>query len=261
MTWSRGLEYRGLLLTVLEYANTRDKYFAGVLIKRGEFACSMLQFSKKLGISRCKLLRMFSILRADEILNTKPNNKFTIVTICNYNLYNPPTDDNRTTNDTTSDTTTRTTDEHQVNNDRTLLNNDKNDNNDNSESLVLSEPPKAPARNQIGQAEASEIVSRWNTLATEFGLCTVQKLSPKRTKALNARKKDGMIERLEEVFSRIKASPFLQGLKPGIDWRADFDFVFCSTNNWLKILEGKYNDRTEENKRAITTPAKFAGRD
>jgi len=27
------------------------------------------------------------------------------------------------------------------------------------------------------------------------------------------------------------------------DWKADFDWVFCSPNNWLKIVEGKYKSK------------------
>lgn len=29
-------------------------------------------------------------------------------------------------------------------------------------------------------------------------------------------------------------------------WRVDFDFVFCSAINYLKIMEGKYDDKKEE---------------
>ena len=47
---------------------------------------------------------------------------------------------------------------------------------------------------------------------------------------------------IHEIFDCIEASPFLLGTN-GNDWKADFDWVFCSPNNWLKIVEGKYKSK------------------
>ena len=135
--WSRGLEYRGLLITLLEKANTKDKYFAGKIIRRGQFACSMRNLGLEVGVSRSKILRMFGVLMGDDFLTTKADNLFSVVTICNYDVYNPLKSNDRTTSDTTTG--------QRPDNDRTLLNNDNNDNNDKIDKNSAHELKKIPS--------------------------------------------------------------------------------------------------------------------
>ena len=131
--WSRGLEYRGLLITLLEKANTKDKYFAGKIIRRGQFACSMRNLGLEVGVSRSKILRMFGVLMGDDFLTTKADNLFSVVTICNYDVYNPLKSNDRTTSDTTTG--------QRPDNDRTLLNNDNNDKIDKNSAHELKKIP------------------------------------------------------------------------------------------------------------------------
>jgi hypothetical protein len=86
----------------------------------------------------------------------------------------------------------------------------------------------------------------WNTLAAEVGLSKVISLSEKRRKGVLLRGKEKAFD-LHAVFSKIRESNFLQGKVPRNDdrdpWQVDFDFVFCSANNYVKILEGKYRNK------------------
>lgn len=50
-------------------------------------------------------------------------------------------------------------------------------------------------------------------------------------------------ETLQQVFDKAEASSFMRG-DNNRGWRADFDWIFNNSTNWLKILEGKYDDRT-----------------
>ena len=47
----------------------------------------------------------------------------------------------------------------------------------------------------------------------------------------------------DKIVSEIAVSDFLRG---STGWKVDFDFVFCSANNYLKILEGKYRNGTSK---------------
>lgn len=50
-------------------------------------------------------------------------------------------------------------------------------------------------------------------------------------------------ETLQEVFDKCEASYFMRGdNKRG--WRADFDWIFTNSQNWVKVLEGKYDNQT-----------------
>lgn len=86
-----------------------------------------------------------------------------------------------------------------------------------------------------------EVVESWNAFASRSGLAQVQKLTRKRKSAISARLKDSDFD-LDDIFAKIEASDFLRG-NNNRGWRADFDFVFGSPNNYVKILEGKYDNR------------------
>jgi hypothetical protein len=81
----------------------------------------------------------------------------------------------------------------------------------------------------------------WNTFANEFGLSQIRQLTTKRINGINARQREDGFD-LQEIFNCIQDSPFLLGTN-GNDWKVDFDWVFCSPNNWLKIVEGKYKSK------------------
>lgn len=84
----------------------------------------------------------------------------------------------------------------------------------------------------------------WNTFAQEFGLAEIRQLTQKRINGIKSRQKENGFN-LHEIFDCIEASPFLLGTN-GNDWKADFDWVFCSANNWLKIVEGKYKGEKKQ---------------
>jgi hypothetical protein len=82
------------------------------------------------------------------------------------------------------------------------------------------------------------ILESWNAFAKSNGLSEIRQLTTKRINGIKARQRENGFN-LQEIFNCIQDSPFLLGTN-GNDWKADFDWVFCSPNNWLKIVEGKY---------------------
>lgn len=84
----------------------------------------------------------------------------------------------------------------------------------------------------------------WNTFANEFGLSEIRQLTTKRINGIKARQREDGFN-IQEIFDCIEESPFLLGTN-GNDWKADFDWVFCSPNNWLKIVEGKYKSEKKQ---------------
>jgi hypothetical protein len=48
---------------------------------------------------------------------------------------------------------------------------------------------------------------------------------------------------LESVFSTMESSKFLRGDNKN-GWQATFDWVFDNEKNWLKVIEGNYNDKS-----------------
>lgn len=106
-------------------------------------------------------------------------------------------------------------------------------------------PKKAPTKDNkkdtITKDKGESIWEQWNAFAGPLGLAVVLKLTDKRSAAIGARLSEQTFD-LPGIFEKIKASSFLRG-ENDRGWKVDFDFVFCSANNYLKILEGKYDDK------------------
>lgn len=106
--------------------------------------------------------------------------------------------------------------------------------------------------------EIESILEIWNNFAEQYNLAKIIKLSDKRKSNVKNRISEKEFD-LGLIFDKIKQSDFLLG-RNGQSWKVDFDFVFGSKNNYLKILEGRYNGKlrseqyrhnTEEKLRAI----------
>ena len=82
----------------------------------------------------------------------------------------------------------------------------------------------------------------WNELTTS-PIARCQGLSQKRIKGANARLKEHGRDTLREVFRRIDASRFCHGENDKA-WVATFEWVVCQPDVPIRVLEGKYDNRT-----------------
>lgn len=96
------------------------------------------------------------------------------------------------------------------------------------------------------EEQIEEIKSKWNEFALENGLSQVIKLSSKRKSAVISRINEKEFD-FDKILAEISVSDFCRG---STGWKVNFDFIFCSSNNYLKILEGRYrNAGTNSNTR------------
>lgn len=97
-------------------------------------------------------------------------------------------------------------------------------------------------------SQAQELVNLWNEFAPKHNLQKVMKLTDKRQKKIQSRFKD--THTFKEVFiamlKKIENSSFLLGTNS--TWKVDFDFLIDSEQNYVKIIEGKYDDKPFEYK-------------
>lgn len=99
---------------------------------------------------------------------------------------------------------------------------------------------KSKNKNKREEDQIPLVLNSWNSFAEMLGLTKIIKLSDKRIAGIKQRVKEKEFD-LDMVFEKIRQSKFLQGDNDR-SWKVDFDFVFCSKDNYLKILEGKYDD-------------------
>lgn len=96
-------------------------------------------------------------------------------------------------------------------------------------------------------ADCEEIKNIWNDFAKRNGLGEILKLTDKRKRSILARSNEKEFN-FSLILEMITASGFLLGdNKSG--WKIDFDFLFCSKENYLKVLEGKYSKGEQNDKR------------
>lgn len=79
-------------------------------------------------------------------------------------------------------------------------------------------------------------------------LPSIREMSDPRKKSVKRCISDYGKERVIEAYSKILSSPFLLGKNS--EWRCDFDWIF-KPKNFLKILEGTYNERNNTLKPAV----------
>lgn len=105
------------------------------------------------------------------------------------------------------------------------------------------EPPVTNKSKKKQEVDCEFIVKLYHDRCPSFP--KVLKLSDKRKMKICIRfeEMNFSYETLQEVFDRCEASHFMRG-DNNRGWRADFDWIFANSQNWVKVLEGKYDNRT-----------------
>lgn len=85
--WYKDANTKGLFLHLLLIANTNDITWRGIEIKRGQVLTSRLTLAAETGLSEGQVKRSLGKLIATNNITTKATNKYTIITLCNYESY------------------------------------------------------------------------------------------------------------------------------------------------------------------------------
>lgn len=102
---------------LIEFTNYEDKKWEGMIIKRGSFVTSYKNLASELEISVQKVRTILDKLKSTGEVSTKSTNKFTIITICNFNRYQlkKGENNNQTTNEQQSNNNQTTNEQQQLN--------------------------------------------------------------------------------------------------------------------------------------------------
>ena len=76
-----------LFLTILLMANHEDKNWRGITIERGQFLTSRNQLCKLTKLSEQKIRTCIDRLKSTNEITINPTNKYSIITVCNYDRY------------------------------------------------------------------------------------------------------------------------------------------------------------------------------
>ena len=85
--YCRNNDHRWMFIMSLLMANYEDKVWNGIEVKRGQFLTSRKHFAKASHTTERKVRDFFDNLSKVSFLTTKTTNRYTLVTICNYDRY------------------------------------------------------------------------------------------------------------------------------------------------------------------------------
>ncbi len=98
-----------------------------------------------------------------------------------------------------------------------------------------------------------DIINLWSKKCGDK-LSRVVKLTESRKRKIRSRldefgSREEWMSTIEVLFDKVAASDFLCG-ESDKGWRASFDWLFENEKNWVKVIEGNYDNRTKDNERS-----------
>ena len=104
-----------LWIHLLLLANYEDNKWHGIVIKRGQLVTSLASLNEQTGLSIQQIRTCLGRLRESEQITSKSTNKYTVITICNYEDYQEKVINKQQTPQQTNNNPTTTTTEYKNN--------------------------------------------------------------------------------------------------------------------------------------------------
>ncbi len=114
-------------------------------------------------------------------------------------------------------------------------------------SAAPAKPEKTPSPGPLPQGLTPEAVAeKWNAVCVSLPkvakLTETRKAHVKKRLAEFGKDSAAQLATVEALFEAVEASDFLCGRSSA--WKASFDWLFGSPNNWVKVMEGNYANNT-----------------
>jgi len=226
-------------IDMIRMANSQDKKipYKGelVVVKRGSFITSLAKLSEKWGWSINKTRLFITHLKNDEMLvsikvSIKDNKKHRYI-LTNYEDFQFSPHDKGI---------------------------DKGIDKGMGKGMGKGHKQISIKEEELNKISLSEVINLWNEIMGKK-----VRVTDGRREKFNTRIKEWKdLATIKKILDKIKASSFCMG-KTG--WKADIDWLLDNDTNWVKVIEGKYDDQ-EESKRTpqenedIKTAYRCAGR-
>ena len=220
-----------VMITLLMLANHKDKNWYNpltkeqVLIKRGQCVTGRKSLAKRCSIGERSVRTALTLLKTTNFLTIQPTNKFSIITIMNYEHYQNPKNYTDQVSDQQSDqqaTSKRPASDH-----KQQCNNEKNEN--------------------ISYVDWEQsTLTLWNSFCEKHPTLTkIREVSDKRRQHLKKRFERESFRGFAKILAAILEQPFLMG-ENDRKWKLSFDWLIENDTNYLKVLELRYKDKIDK---------------
>lgn len=221
--WYSDVPTKVLYIHLLLDADHKGRKWKGKDIQKGQCVVGRKALAEKTGLSERQVRTALEKLKETGEILCEATNKYTLVTIVNYELYQGYEGDERPT-DVQQMSNKCPTDVQQMSTNKNIKN-EKNIRNIRNINISY-----------------VEIIDLYHSLCPSFP--HIRTISEGRKKAIKARLNTYSIEDFKTLFEKAEASDFLKG-NNNRNWSADFDWLIKDTN-MPKVLEGKYDNKDRD---------------
>jgi hypothetical protein len=201
--------------------------------KRGQSIMSLQSWADRWVVDKNKVRNFFVLLEKDGMILHENLSKTTRITICNYDTYQSienVTETQPKRNQNATETQPNPIEER--------------------EERIKKENETINSPDGESSVDFKSLAEYWNLSFKNKNIPKIDKITPKRKKAVNTIVKEFGKEKIKEAVSMILNNEFFNG---GSDngWILTFDWLFI-TGNFTKVVEGNYNrNKTTINNNAI----------
>ena len=225
--WYQDSNTKVVFLHLLLNANWDDSRFRGYDIPKGSLVTGYNALSKQLGISKQSVRTAIKHLKSTGEITIKSTNKFSIISIANWEKFQVLEKSANTQNNTQAGTQL-TLNQHSTN------------------TIKEYKEVKNIRREEEGEIliNPEEVQNLFNKICIFFKPCmTIGKTSLSKIREIG---QNYSLDEIREVFERANKSKFLQGSNDR-GWSATFDWI-VTPDNFEKIRAGNYdNSNTQKN--------------
>lgn len=235
-------------LRIILMANTEDRIWHGIVVKKGSFITTVSDLATELNLSVKQVRTCIERLKnGKEIVVSTANNKH-LITICEYDSWHSDGANEGQINGKCSANVKNTP---SIPPDSSLCSPTPSLTPSLSP-LIFPQEKKESSGTDVPEdkkpLDLSFVLDLWNSYAKR-NVPKVRSLTQARRDKVKLRIKEmGGIEKAKETldvcFKKISESDFCTGANG--KWAANFDWFFRSEEIWLKVLEGNYDNRKEK---------------
>ena len=203
------------------------------MVERGSFITSELKLMERWGWGRKKVKLFLNFLESQKMIERNANNKRTAITIVNFGFYQEcdlPKEQQKNSKGTAK--------EQQRDSRGTAKGHKQERKNERMKEYIDTDV-------SIKQHSIQSIIDAWNQLEP-YGIKMIYRINQgsKRYTSLIALLEQFGEEKVIQAVDKVKQSDFLQG-KTDTRFSLNFDW-FINPNNFVKVLEGKYDERHDK---------------
>ena len=271
-SWAKNSCTVHLFFWLATNANVEDNDCDGLKIQRGQLLTSIRGLSKATGISEQSVRTSLKQLCLTHHITqgvtqwvtqglTHPlTHSGTLITICNYDRYSGYFKEPNTPSNTPSNTGSNTHPNTASNNDiRNIEENKENKEvvteDKSSLSVATDEQPTTTKKKSSGgdkvpkviivgdkQIVTAELLAYWNSAMEGRVISEIKQITERRAKFIKIRLSNFTPEEIYKAIDKAAISDFLNGRIGNRGWTADFDWMFGNESNFIKVLEGRYDN-------------------